>query len=119
VLRVRGGIADPIRYGKAFTLVHDPMMWREATDYLFTQARVNVVFYHTIVTATLCDGDKVEGVEAVADGKQRISRESHSEHGERTQHREYSTPDFNAASSVLSWRVIGLWDRIFEAVSKA
>jgi hypothetical protein len=38
-------------------------MWREAADHLLTQAGVNVV-YHTLVTAALCDGDKVEGVEA-------------------------------------------------------
>jgi hypothetical protein len=63
LLRSRGGITDPIRYGKTFTLVHDPLMWREAADHLLTQAGVNVL-YHTLVTATLCDGDKIEGAEA-------------------------------------------------------
>ena len=51
-----GGITDPIRYGKTFTLVHDPLMWREAADHLLTQAGVDVL-YHALVTATLCDGD--------------------------------------------------------------
>jgi NADPH-dependent 2,4-dienoyl-CoA reductase/sulfur reductase-like enzyme len=36
LLRSRGGITDPIRYGKTFTLVHDPLMWREAADHLLT-----------------------------------------------------------------------------------
>jgi flavin-dependent dehydrogenase len=64
LLRSRGGITDPIRYGKTFTRVHDPLMWREAADHLLMQAGVNVL-YHTLVTATLCDGDKVEGVEGL------------------------------------------------------
>jgi flavin-dependent dehydrogenase len=73
LLRSRGGITDPIRYGKTFTRVHDPLMWREAADHLLTQAGVNV-FYHTLVTATLCDGDKVEGVEAwTKQGRARVT----------------------------------------------
>jgi hypothetical protein len=73
LLRSRGGITDPIRYGKTFTRVHDPLMWREAADHLLTHAGVNV-FYHTLVTATLCDGDKVEGVEAwTKQGRARVT----------------------------------------------
>ncbi len=73
LLRSRGGITDPIRYGKTFTLVHDPLMWREAADHLLTQAGVNVL-YHALVTAALCDGDKVEGVEAwTKQGRARVT----------------------------------------------
>jgi hypothetical protein len=73
LLRSRGGITDPIRYGKTFTRVHDPLMWREAADHLLMQAGVNVL-YHTLVTATLCDGDKVEGVEAwTKQGRARVT----------------------------------------------
>jgi hypothetical protein len=73
LLRARGGITDPIRYGKTFTLVHDPLMWRDAADHLLTQAGVSVL-YHTLVTATLCDGDKVEGVEAwTKQGRARVT----------------------------------------------
>jgi flavin-dependent dehydrogenase len=76
LLRSRGGITDPIRYGKTFTLVHDPLMWREAADHLLTQAGVNVL-YHALVTATLCDGDKVEGVEAwTKQGRVRVTASS-------------------------------------------
>jgi DNA invertase Pin-like site-specific DNA recombinase len=73
LLRSRGGITDPIRYGKTFTLVHDPLMWREAADHLLMQAGVNVV-YHALVTATLCNGDKVEGVEVwTKQGRARVT----------------------------------------------
>jgi flavin-dependent dehydrogenase len=73
LLRSRGGITDPIRYGKTFTLVHDPLMWREAADHLLTGASVTVL-YHALVTATLCNGDKVEGVEAwTKQGRARVT----------------------------------------------
>jgi glycine/D-amino acid oxidase-like deaminating enzyme len=73
LMRSRGGITDPIRYGKTFTLVHDPLMWREAADHLLAQAGVKVL-YHTLVTDTLVDGDKVEGVVAwTKQGRARVT----------------------------------------------
>jgi glycine/D-amino acid oxidase-like deaminating enzyme len=61
LLQARGGVTDPIRYGKTFTRVHDPLMWREAADQLLSEAGVKVL-YHTLVTDALVDGDRVEGV---------------------------------------------------------
>jgi hypothetical protein len=60
----RDGLAPPVRYGKTFTRVHDPLVWREAADSLLAGAGVQVV-YHTIVVGALVEGgEKVEGVTA-------------------------------------------------------
>lgn len=62
-LERRGGLGDPIRYGKTFTRVHDPLVWREAADHLLTEAGVEILF-HTTVTGVIQDGDRILGVEA-------------------------------------------------------
>lgn len=73
LLRSRGGVTDPIRYGKTFTLVHDPLMWREAADHLVTQSGVKVL-YHTLVTDALMDGGRIVGVTAwTKQGRARIA----------------------------------------------
>ena len=59
----RGGLAAPVRYGKTFTRVHDPLVWREAADGLLTEAGVEILF-HTTVTGVIMDGDRVLGVRA-------------------------------------------------------
>lgn len=63
LLASRGGLTAPIRYGKTWTRVHDPLMWREAADHLLREAGVNVLF-HTVVTAALLDGNRVTGAMA-------------------------------------------------------
>ena len=63
LLEQRGGLAPPVRYGKTFTRVHDPLVWREAADHLLVEAGVDVVF-HCTVTGALLDGDRVAGVTA-------------------------------------------------------
>lgn len=60
----RGGLADPVRYGKTFTRVHDPLVWREAADALLAEAGVQVVFHTTVVGALVEGGAQVEGVTA-------------------------------------------------------
>lgn len=63
-LEHRGGLAEPVRYGKTFTRVHDPLVWREAADALLTEAGVRIL-YHTTVTGALVEGgERVEGVTA-------------------------------------------------------
>ncbi len=34
----RGGLTPPVRYGKTFTRVHDPLVWRETADRLLRDA---------------------------------------------------------------------------------
>jgi hypothetical protein len=59
-----GGLTPPVRYGRTFTRVHDPLVWRETGDRLLRDAGVRVLF-HTIVTDALVDGgERIAGVRA-------------------------------------------------------
>lgn len=69
----RDGLAEPVRYGKTFTRVHDPLVWREAADALLARAGVQVLFHTTVTGAMLEGGEKVEGVVAYTkEGQTRI-----------------------------------------------
>ncbi len=60
----RGGLTPPVRYGKTFTRVHDPLVWRETADAMLREAGVHVLL-HTTVTEVLTEGgEKVDGVTA-------------------------------------------------------
>jgi hypothetical protein len=64
LLEDKHGLTGPVRYGKTFTRVHDPLVWREAGDHLLTQAGVRMLL-HTVVTDVLMEGgERVEGVVA-------------------------------------------------------
>ncbi|MGE3067513.1 MAG: FAD-dependent oxidoreductase [Hyphomicrobiaceae bacterium] len=61
VMEAKNGLAPPVRYGKTFTRVHDPLVWREAADALLEDAGVDVV-YHAMATSVLLDGgERVDG----------------------------------------------------------
>ena len=64
VLENRDGLTPPVRYGKTFTRVHDPLVWREAADHLLREAGVRVLFHATVIETLVEGGDKVEGVVA-------------------------------------------------------
>jgi glycine/D-amino acid oxidase-like deaminating enzyme len=51
----RGGLTPPLRYGKTFTRVHDPLAWRETADALVRGAGVRVLL-HAVVTGVLMEG---------------------------------------------------------------
>lgn len=58
----RNGLTQPVRYGKTFTLVHDPHVWRESAEFLLAQAGVEII-YHTVVTQVLAEGgERIAGV---------------------------------------------------------
>ena len=57
------GLGGPIRYGKTFTRVHDPLVWRDVADRLLVASGVETLF-HTTVTGVLVDGQHVLGVDA-------------------------------------------------------
>ncbi|GIX27467.1 MAG: FAD-dependent oxidoreductase [Burkholderiales bacterium] len=61
LLEARGGLTPPVRYGKTWTRVHDPLVWREAADHVLREAGVQVL-YHSTVTGVLLEGDRVQGV---------------------------------------------------------
>lgn len=64
LLSARGGLADPVRYGKTFTRVHDPLIWRETADAMLVDAGITVI-YHAVATKVLMDGgEAVAGIMA-------------------------------------------------------
>jgi hypothetical protein len=64
VMNERNGLTPPVRYGQTYTLVHDPLVWRESAEALLASQNVQVL-YHSIVTDVLMDGnERVEGVVA-------------------------------------------------------
>ncbi|WP_072392555.1 FAD-dependent oxidoreductase [Hyphomicrobium sp. CS1BSMeth3] len=61
LMETRGGLAPPVRYGKTFTRVHDPLIWRDVADALLEDAGVTVV-YHAVATSVLVEGgEHMEG----------------------------------------------------------
>ncbi len=60
LLESRGGLAPAVKYGKTFTRVHDPLVWREAADHVLREAGVQILF-HAVVIGALLDGDRVAG----------------------------------------------------------
>jgi hypothetical protein len=63
LLEKRGGLTAPVRYGKTWTRVHDPLAWRESADQLLREAGVQVLF-HATVTGVLLQGERVCGLKA-------------------------------------------------------
>lgn len=62
LLESRSGVTGPVRYGKTYTRVHEPHVWREAADHLLATAGVRVLL-HTLVTDVLLEGgERVAGV---------------------------------------------------------
>ncbi|MEO0385454.1 MAG: FAD-dependent oxidoreductase [Pseudomonadota bacterium] len=62
-LNDRGGLGDPVRYGKTFTRVHDPIVWRETADAFLADQNITTI-YHAVATRVLSDvGERIEGVE--------------------------------------------------------
>src|SRR5437762_5473442 len=59
-----GGLTPPVRYGKTFSLVHDPLVWRSVADAMLADAGVHVLF-HAIATEVLVEGgERIGGVQA-------------------------------------------------------
>lgn len=67
-LDARGGATAPVRYGRTWTRVHDPLVWREAADALVRAAGVRMLFHATVTEVLVDGGERVEGV--VANAKQ-------------------------------------------------
>lgn len=60
----QGGLTPPIRYGKTFTRVHDPLAWREVADNILVEAGVRVLFHTTVIDALMEGRERVAGVVA-------------------------------------------------------
>ena len=73
VMESRGGLSEPMLYGKTYTRVHDPLVWRESADQLLREAGVMVI-YHAVVTDVLTEGDRIAGVQLYTkQGKVRVT----------------------------------------------
>jgi hypothetical protein len=59
-----GGLTPPVRYGKTFTRVHDPLVWRETADQLLHDAGVRVLLHTTVIGALVEGGEKIDGITA-------------------------------------------------------
>jgi len=75
-MNAKGGLTSPVRYGKTFTLVHDPLKWQGVADDMLEAAGVHIV-YHTTVTDVLMEGgERIAGVVAYnKQGKLRVTAE--------------------------------------------
>jgi hypothetical protein len=63
MLEKKGGLTEPIAYGKTFTRVHDPLVWKETADIFLQNTNITTI-YHAVVIKTLVEGnDKIEGVQ--------------------------------------------------------
>jgi len=72
-MQARGGLSGPTRYGKTYTLVHDPLAWRETADDLLHEAGVQVVYHATVTDVLLDGGTRIAGVLAYCkQGKLRV-----------------------------------------------
>ncbi len=67
----RGGLSEPQRYGKTWTVTHDPLMWRENADDLLIGSGVHILF-HSRVVGVLRDGEAVRGL--IVDTKSGFTR---------------------------------------------
>src|SRR5437764_1679943 len=60
----RGGLTPPVRYGKTFTRVHDPLAWRETADDLLMQAGVHIYLHTTVIDVLTEAPERIAGVVA-------------------------------------------------------
>jgi hypothetical protein len=60
----RNGLTGPVRYGDTYTLVHEPLAWREAGDELVQRHGVHVIYHATVIGVHMDGGERVEGVRA-------------------------------------------------------
>lgn len=60
----RGGLAPIVRYGRTWTHVHDPLVWRETADALLARAGVEIILHATVTGALVDGGERIAGVQA-------------------------------------------------------
>jgi glycine/D-amino acid oxidase-like deaminating enzyme len=62
-LESMGGLGPVVPYGKTFTRVHDPLIWRECADSFLREAGVQVIYHAVGVGAHLEGGEAVQGLD--------------------------------------------------------
>lgn len=63
-MTARNGLTGPVRYGRTFTRVHDPLVWRESADELLSGAGVRVLLHTTVIDVLSDGGERIAGVVA-------------------------------------------------------
>ncbi len=56
-----GGITPPQRYGRTWTVCHDPLKWREVADAFLEAVNVRLL-YHCMVVGVVMEGEELRGV---------------------------------------------------------
>jgi hypothetical protein len=60
-LESRGGLAPPVKYGKTFTRVHDPLIWRETADAFLSNTPTKLIYHALAIGVHLEGGERVAG----------------------------------------------------------
>ncbi|MBH69265.1 MAG: FAD-dependent oxidoreductase [Rhodospirillaceae bacterium] len=60
-LNENGGLTQPQKYGKTWTVTHDPLVWRETADEFLRASGVHILF-HTRVVGVLTEDANVCGI---------------------------------------------------------
>ena len=60
-MAARGGITPPQRYGRTWTVTHDPLVWREVADDFLADVKVRLLF-HSLVVGVVMQGEILRGV---------------------------------------------------------
>ncbi|MGG4773291.1 FAD-dependent oxidoreductase [Paenalcaligenes sp. Me52] len=68
----RNGVTAPQRYGKTWTVTHDPLIWSEVADTLLEKAGVQVLFHTTVTGVIMHDEDCIGVVIESAAGRSTI-----------------------------------------------
>lgn len=63
-MNARSGLTGPVRYGDTYTLVHEPLAWRETGDELVQRHGVQVIYHATVIGVHMDGGERLEGVRA-------------------------------------------------------
>jgi ribulose 1,5-bisphosphate synthetase/thiazole synthase len=60
-LAKKNGVTAPQKYGKTWTVTHDPLVWREVAENLLEDAGANIL-YHTNIVGVIKDDDIFKGI---------------------------------------------------------
>lgn len=60
-----GGVTEPQRYGKTWTVTHDPLIWREVGEGLLLNRNVDIL-YHSLIVGALVEDDRLCGLVVAA-----------------------------------------------------
>lgn len=63
-MNARHGLTPPQRYGDTYTMVHEPLAWRETADELLERRGVRVLLHATVIGVYAEGGERVGGVRA-------------------------------------------------------